>query len=205
MAGQLESTPLGVFRLEADVQSYHTCSSRLILNASEKELHSTNDHSKRVALADDIPQRLQNRSSFRRKAEEISTLLPPALQHRQNIIHFPSPPLQHSTPHEGYIATSVPGITDQTDNTNLKCHCSPTTICSYRLITQSTLMDPLVEDQETSAAAVVTRGSPLQLEVGCHNQNQTTNFCHLLQGGSSCHGISIILEIHQRQQIYKKH
>ena len=76
MTGQLESTPLGVFRLEADVQSYHTCSSRLILNASEKELHSTNDHSKRVALADDIPQRLQNRSSFRRKAEEISTLLP---------------------------------------------------------------------------------------------------------------------------------
>ena len=101
MAGQLESTPLGVFRLEADVQSYHTCSSRLILNASEKELHSTNDHSKRVALADDIPQRLQNRSSFRRKAEEISTLLPPALQHRQNIIHFPSPPRQHRTPYEG--------------------------------------------------------------------------------------------------------
>ena len=101
MAGQLESTPLGVFRLEADVQSYHTCSSRLILNASEKELHSTNDHSKRVALADDTPQRPQNRSSFRRKAEEISTLLPPALQHRQNIIHFPSPPRQHRTPYEG--------------------------------------------------------------------------------------------------------
>ena len=100
-----------------------------------------------------------------RKAEELSTLLPPALQLRQNIIHFPSPPLQHSTPHEGYIATSVPGITDQTDNTNLKCHCSLTTICLYRLITQSTLMDPLVEGQETGAVAVVTRGSPLQPEV----------------------------------------
>ena len=101
MTGQLESTPMGVFRLEADVQSYHTCSNRLILNASEKELHSTNDLSKPVALADDIPQHLQNRSSSRRKAEEISTLLPPAPQHRENIIHFLSPPWQHSTPYEG--------------------------------------------------------------------------------------------------------
>ena len=109
--GQPESAPLKALCLDADVQSYQTCSNRLILKAREKALCSTDDHPKRVALAANIPQRLQNRSSFRRKAEELSTFLPAKLQHRQNIIHFPSPPWQHSTTPEGQIATTVPGIT----------------------------------------------------------------------------------------------
>ena len=40
ITGQLVSTPLEVLCLEADVQSYHTCSSRLILKAREKALCS---------------------------------------------------------------------------------------------------------------------------------------------------------------------
>ena len=60
--------------------------------AREKTLHSTNDHSKRVALATDIAQHLQNRYSFRHKVNELSTLVSPELQHRQNVNHFPSTP-----------------------------------------------------------------------------------------------------------------
>ena len=88
ITGQLISTPLEALRLEADVQSYPTCSKRLILKVKEKALRSTDNHPKRIALDANIPQRLQSRSSFRRKAEELSTLLPPGLQHRQNIIIF---------------------------------------------------------------------------------------------------------------------
>ena len=92
--GQLVSTPLKALRLEADVQSYNTCSNRLILKASEKTLRSTDDHPKHIALAADKSQRLQNCSSFHRKAEELPILHPPKFQHRQNIIHFPYPPWQ---------------------------------------------------------------------------------------------------------------
>ena len=101
ITGQLVSTPLEALRLEADVQSYSTYSKRLILKANEKARRSTDDHPKRIALDVNIPQRLQSRSSFRRKAEELSSLLPPDLQHRQNIIYFPSPPWQQSSSHTG--------------------------------------------------------------------------------------------------------
>ena len=76
ITGQLVSTPLETLRLETDVQSYQTCSNRLILKASEKTLRSTDDHPKSVALATNIPQRLQRCCSFR-KANKLSTLLPP--------------------------------------------------------------------------------------------------------------------------------
>ena len=88
--------------------------------AGEKALRSTEDHPKRIALDANIPQRLQNCSIFRQKAEELSTLLPPDLQHRQNIIHFPSPPWQHSSSHKGRIVTTVPEIIGWTDDTNQK-------------------------------------------------------------------------------------
>ena len=132
ITGQLVSTPLEALQLEADVQSYSTCSKRLILKAIKKARRSTDDHPKRIALDVDIPQRLQSRSSFRRKAEELSTLLPPDLQHRQNITHFPSPPWQQSPSHEGRIVTSVPGTTGQADDNNLKCQCIHSTIASYQ-------------------------------------------------------------------------
>ena len=165
ITGQLVSTPLEALRLEADVQSYSTCSKRLILKANEKARRSTDDHPKRIALDVDIPQRLQSRSSFRRKAEELSSLLPPDLQHRQNI-HFPSPSWQRSSSHTGRISTSVPDITGRADGSIIKRQCSLSTIISYQA-------DYVIyTDGSTSggtrnggAAAVVTRGSPHQPEV----------------------------------------
>ena len=91
--GQLVSTPLAALRLEADVSSYHTCSNRLILKAREKALRSTDYHLKHVALAADIPQRLQNCYSFCRKVTDFPTILPAKLEHRQSN-NFPSPTWQ---------------------------------------------------------------------------------------------------------------
>ena len=161
ITGQLVSTPLDTLRLKADVQSYQTCSSHLILKAREKALLSTNDHPKRVALAVDIPERLQNCSTFHQKAE-LSNLLPPELQHKQTIIQFPSPPWQHSTTHEGQIATTVPGITGQADETNLKHQCSLTIITSYQ-VDYVIYTDGSASrgTRNWGAAAVVTRGFTL--------------------------------------------
>ena len=55
IAGQLVSTPLEALRMEANVQSYSTCSKRLILKSNEKARRSTNDHPKRIALDVNIP------------------------------------------------------------------------------------------------------------------------------------------------------
>ena len=55
ITGQLVSSPLEALQLEADVQSYPTCSNHLILKAKEKALHSTDDHPKRVAADFNIP------------------------------------------------------------------------------------------------------------------------------------------------------
>ena len=79
ITGQLISTPLEASWLEADVQSYPTCSKCLILKANEKALCSTDNHPKRIALDVNILQHLQSRSSLHWKAEELSTLLPPDL------------------------------------------------------------------------------------------------------------------------------
>ena len=65
ITGQLVSTPLEALRLEADVQSYSTCSKILILKANKKARRSTDDHPKRISLDANIPQSLQSRSSFR--------------------------------------------------------------------------------------------------------------------------------------------
>ena len=166
ITGQLVSTPLEALRLEADVQSYSTCSKCLILKANEKARCSTDDHPKRIALEVDIPQSLQSCSSFYRKAEELLTILSPDLQHRQNIIHFPSPPWQQNSSHTGQISTSVPGITSRADDNNIKRQCSLSTIISYQA-------DYVVYNNGSAtggtrnggAAAVVTRGSLHQYEV----------------------------------------
>ena len=57
IAGQFVSTTLEALHLESDVQSYPTCSKRLILKAKEKALRSTDNHPKRIALDVNIPQR----------------------------------------------------------------------------------------------------------------------------------------------------
>ena len=166
ITGQLVSTPLEALRLEADVQSYPNCSKRLILKANEKALRSTDDHPKHIALDVNIPQRLPSRSSFRRKAEEPLTLLPPDLQHRQNITHFPSLPWQQSSFHVGRISTYLSGITGRADDNSIKRQCSLTTIVSYQadyvIYTDGSASG---RTRNGGAAAVVTRGSPLQPDV----------------------------------------
>ena len=127
---------------------------------------STDDHPKRIALDVDIPQRLQSRSSLHRKAEELSPLLQPDLQHRQNIIHFSSPPWQQSSSHTGRISTSVPGITSRADDNNIKRQCSLSTIISYQVdYVVYTDGSASGEPRNGGAAAVITRGSPHQPEV----------------------------------------
>ena len=166
ITGQLVSTPLEALRLEVGVQSYQTCSNRLILKASEKAMRSSDDHLKRVALATNIPQRLQNHCSFRHKVNELSTLLPPGLQHRQSINHFSSPPWQLNTSCEERISTTVPGITGRADDLDQKRHCSLTAIASYQ--SHYTIYTDGSASRGTrngGAAAVVTRGSPTQPEV----------------------------------------
>ena len=163
ITGQLVSTPLKALRMEADVQSYSTYSKCLILKANEKARRSTDDHPKRIALDVNIPQRLQSHSSLRRKAEELSTLLPPDLQHRQNIILFPSPPWQLNSSHTGRISTSVPGITSRADDNDTKRQCSLSTIISYQAdYVVYTDGSATGGTRNRGAAAVVTRGSPLQ-------------------------------------------
>ena len=110
VTGQLLSSPLEAIRLKADVQNNCTCSNPLILKAREKALRSTDDHAKCDALAADILQHLLNRCSICSKTNNLSTILPPELQHRQSN-YFPSPPWQLSTPCKERIATTVPGIT----------------------------------------------------------------------------------------------
>ena len=138
----------------------------MILKANEKALRSTDNHPKRITLDINIPQHLVSCSNFRRKIEELSTLLPPDLQHRQNITHFPSPPWQQSPSHDGRIATSVPGITGRADENNLKRQCSLSTIASYQadyvIYTDGSASGGT---RNGGAAAVVTRGSPLQPDV----------------------------------------
>ena len=54
---------------EANVQSYPTCSKRLILKANEKAVCSTDNHPKRIALDVNILQRLQSCSSLHWKVK----------------------------------------------------------------------------------------------------------------------------------------
>ena len=163
ITGQLVSALLEALRLEADVQSYPTCSKRLILKANEKTLHNTDDHPKCIALDVNVPQRLQSRSSLRRKPEELSTLLPPDFQRRQNITHFPSPPWQQSCYHVAQTSTSVPGITGWSDDNSIKQQCSLSTITSYHadyiIYTSGFASGGTTNGVK---AAVVTRGSPPQ-------------------------------------------
>ena len=163
ITSQLFSAPLEASKLEADAQSYLTCSKCLILKANEKALRSTDNHPKRIALDVNILQRLQGFWIFLRKAEELSTLLPPDLQHRQNIAHFPSPPWQQSSSNVGRISTSIPGITSWDDDNSIKRQCSLSTIASYRV-------DYIIYTDGSAsggtrnggAAAVVTRWSSRQ-------------------------------------------
>ena len=85
--GQLVSTQLDALRKEANINSFSTTSKQLILKAREKALRSRDDHPKRIALNAQVPQRLQSRLNWRRKAIELVVALPEALNHRQQTEH----------------------------------------------------------------------------------------------------------------------
>ena len=96
----------------------------------------------------------------------IEQNLPPDLQHRQNITNFSSPPWQQGSSHVGRIYTSVPGITGRADDNSIKRQCSLSTIASYQadyvIYTNGSASGGT---KNSGAAAVVTRGFPLQPDV----------------------------------------
>ena len=94
------------------------------------------------------------------------TLLPPDLQQRQNITHFPYPPWQQSSSHVRRISTFAPSITGRADDNSIKRQCSLSTIASYQadyvVYTDGSASGGT---RNGGAAAVVTRRSPLQPDV----------------------------------------
>ena len=94
-------------------------------------------------LTVNIPQRLHNHCSFRRKTNDISTL-PAKLKHRQLIDHFSSTPWQFSTPHNKYIRTFGPKISGRADNTTSISQYSVRYITSYQPNHESMIL-PLKE------------------------------------------------------------
>ena len=94
VTGQLLSTPLEALRLEANVESYATTSSRATVRAHEQALRSADDHPKRTTLEVTVPQRLPSRSSWRRKATELASRLPADTNNREQFDLFATPPWQ---------------------------------------------------------------------------------------------------------------
>lgn len=129
VTSRLVSTPLEALRLEGNILSYNTCSNRLILRAQEKELQSSNDHLKRLALTPNIPQHISNCYSFHRKADDLA--FPIELEHSQLINHFSSPQRQFCTPWQEHVSTFVHGIAAQVDDSAKKGEHSVTYIAPY--------------------------------------------------------------------------
>ena len=162
VTGQLVSTPLETLRLEADVQSYNTCSNRLILRAQGKALRSSDDHPKRLALTANASQRLPNHCSFCCKANDFSTLLPAEFEHRQLTNHFSSPSWQFSTPRAEHISTFFPAIAGRADDTEYSLTHNASYQADYIIYTDGSAAEGA---KNVGAAAVITRGPPTQPEV----------------------------------------
>ena len=129
--GQLVSTPLKALQLEAKVPSYTTTSSRKILRSREKALLSAGDHPKRIAFDHEVQQRIQSRSSWRRKANQLAEAMPDALQHRQNINHFTIASWRTDISRTCTIYNHVPGINTRNDDTATRTICSLQQINSH--------------------------------------------------------------------------
>ena len=123
---------------------------------------SIKDHPKRVALATDIPQRLQNCYSFRLKASDLSTVLPTEPDHQPSL----SPPWQLRTPCEGWLSTTVPSIAGWADDIDLRRWSSVTLIASYQA-DYTVYIDGFASEgaRNGGATGFVTRGSSIQPEV----------------------------------------
>ena len=158
ITGQLISTPLEALRLESSVQSYYSESKRKIVQAREKCLHTAADHPKQVALQNDIPQRIATRFSFRRKATELSTILPEELSHCQVAKLFSSHPWLPSLFCTNQVSSTIPGISGRDDPPVTHTVISSQLHHVYRRFSKC-------RHKEWWAAAIVSMGSPTQLTV----------------------------------------
>ena len=93
--------------------------------------------SKTSFFQNDIPQRIATRSSFRRKATEISTILPEELSHRQVVNLFPSPPWLASSFCTNQVPSTISGISGRDDPPAHKLAKSLEHICHIKLTTPS--------------------------------------------------------------------
>ena len=130
---QLVSAPLESFRLESGVQSYHTESKRMIVRAREKCIRTTADHRKRLAVQNDIPQRIVTRSSFHCKATEFLSIFPEELSNRQDVNLLPSPLWLASSFCIKKAPFTIPGMSDHNDPSALKLEKSLDHITSYQV------------------------------------------------------------------------
>ena len=159
------STPLEALRLEAKVPSYTTTSSRLILRSREKTLRSAGDHPKRIAFDNEVQQRIQSRSSWRRKDNQLAEAMPDTLQHRQNINHFTIAPWKTDISVTCTIYNHVPGINTRNDDTATKTTCSLQQINSHRA--------DLIIYTDGSATAGTTAGFAIVITQGPAEQPTT--------------------------------
>ena len=102
-----------------------------MLKAREKALRSRDDHPKRIALNAQVPQRLQSRSNWRRKAIELVVALPEALNQRQQTEHFTIPPWVVDDSNNYSIHGSIPGTSSRADRIDLKSQMNITHIDNF--------------------------------------------------------------------------
>ena len=131
ITSQLVSTPLEALRLEADVQSYHTCSNRLILKAREKASPTT--------TLNVLPLLLTYLNFSKIAAASVARPTNFLLFFHSNFSTDKTSTIFHL--HCGNVAPSP-------------------SFLHTRLITPSALMDPLVEEQETGVQQQLSLEDP---------------------------------------------
>ena len=119
--------------------------------------------SKRLALQNNFLQRTATHSSFRRKATELSTILPEELSHRQVVNLFPSPPWLASSFCTNQVSSTIPGICGCDDPPTLNLEKSLEHILSYQVdYTIYTDGSAYAGIRNGGGAAIISTGSPTQ-------------------------------------------
>ena len=123
----------GSFMTEANVQSYPTCSKRLILKANEKAVCSTDNHPKRIALDVNILQRLQSCSSLHWKVKnsQLSCHLTLNIDKTSLISHLHHGSKAPLTSYK-FPPLSKVLLVDRADDNSIKQQCNLSTITSYQ-------------------------------------------------------------------------
>ncbi len=128
ITGQVQSTPLEEVRAEAKVASYNTESRQTILRFFKKAKQAAEDHPKRQTLEADVPQRLPNRTGWRRKAKQLANNLLDELQHREPLNLSSISPWQASEAARHTVNTEVPDVSGRNDPNSEKLARSITCI-----------------------------------------------------------------------------